>query len=75
MPFGSPNRTHCLNLIRYHGAFIENTYYHQSLSTVTQSIGKYDNFRVSPISQSLLLILTQTQYFLKVESPCSIVAL
>ena len=60
--------------MKYHGAFIENTYCHQPPSIVTQSIGIYDHFRISPICQSLLLILAQAQYPLKVESPCSVVA-
>ena len=55
-------------------SFIENTCCHQSLSTMTQSIGIYDHFRVSLIGQSLLLILTSTQYPFKVESLCSIVS-
>ena len=74
MSFGSPKRTHCLNPMRYHGAYIENSYCHQSPSTMTQSVGIYDHFKVSPIGHSLLLILAQTQYPLMVESPCSIVA-
>ena len=74
MSFGSPKGTHYLNPMRYHGASIENTYFHQPPLIVTQSIRIYDHFRVLPISQSLLLILTQTQYPLKVKSPCSIVA-
>ena len=41
---------------------------------MTQSIGIHDYFRVSPIGQSLLLILAHAQYPLKVESSCSIVA-
>ena len=65
--------TRCLNPMRYHDAFIENTYFHQPLSIVTQS-GIYEHFRVSPIGQSLFFILAQAQYLLKVESPCSIVA-
>ena len=67
-------RRHCLNPLRYLGAFIENFYCHQPPSTVTQSIGIYDHLRVSPISQSLLLILMQTQLSFKVKSSCSIVA-
>ena len=74
MSFGSPKETHFLNPMRYHGAFIENTYCHQPPSTATQSIGIYDHFRVSPIYQSLLVILAQTQYLLKVESSYNIVA-
>ena len=46
----------------------------QPPSIVTQSIGIYDHFKVSSIGQSLLLILAQAQYPLKVESPCSILA-
>ena len=38
---------HCLNLMRYHDAFIENTCCHQPPSLVTQSIGIYDHFGVS----------------------------
>ena len=49
-------------------------YYHQSSSIVTQFIGIYDHINVSSIDQSLLFILTQTQYPLKVESICNIVA-
>ena len=74
MSFGPPNGTHYLNPMRYHGASIKNTYCHQPPSIVTQSIGIYDHFMVSPIGQILLLILTQAQYALKVESPCSMVA-
>ena len=73
MSFGSFKGIHYLNLMRYHGVSIENTYYHQPPSTVTQSIEVYDHFRVSLINQSLLLILAQTQYSLKVENPCNIV--
>ena len=62
MSFGSPKGT------------LENTYYHWPLSIVTQSIWIYDHFSVSPIGQSLLLILAHAQYPLKVESPCNIVA-
>ena len=74
MSFGSPKRTHCLNPMRYHGASIENTCCHQPSLTMTQSIGIYDHFRVSPIGQNFLLILAQTQYPFKIESTCSIVA-
>ena len=67
--------TYPLNhLMGYHATSIENTYCHQPPSTVTQSIGIYDHFRVSPICQSLLLISTQSQYPLKVESSSNIVA-
>ena len=64
-PLDQP-RKHCLNLMRYHGTSIENTYCCQPSSRVTQSIGTYDHFRVSPIGQSLLLILALAQYPLKV---------
>ena len=74
MSFRSLKSIYYLNFIRYHGVSIENTYYHQSPSIVTQSIGVYNHFRVSPINQNLLLILSQTQYSLKVESSCNIVA-
>ena len=74
MSFGSPKGTHCLNPMRYHGASIENTCFHQPPSTMTEFIGVYDHFRVLPIGQNLLLKLTQTQYPLKVDSPYSIVA-
>ena len=74
MSFGSPNGVYYLNPMRYHDAYIENTYCHHPPSIVIQFIGIYDHFKVSPISQSLLLILAQTQYPLKVESPCSIVS-
>ena len=74
MSFGSSKGTHYLNPMRYHCVSIENTYCHQPPPTVTQSIGTSDHFKVLPISQSLLLILTQTQYPLKAESLCSIVA-
>ena len=74
MSFGSPKGIHYLNPMRYHGTSIEITYCHQPLSIMTQSIGIYNYFRISPISQSLLLILAQTQYPIKVESPCNIVA-
>ena len=33
--FRSPKRIHCLNPMRYHGAYIENTCCHQPPSTVT----------------------------------------
>ena len=56
MSFGSPKGAHYLNPMRYHGAFIENTYCHQPPSIVAQSIRIYDHFRVSPIGHSLLLI-------------------
>ena len=59
--------------MRDHFVSIENTCYHQLLSTMTQSIGIYDHFRVSPIGYNLLLTLAQVQYSLKVKSPCSIV--
>ena len=72
--FGSPNGTYYLNLMRYHGASIENTHCHKPQSTVTQSIRIYVHFRVPPIGQSLLLILAQAQYPLKVENPCNIIA-
>ena len=49
MTFGSPKGTLYLNTMRYHGASIKDTYCHQPPSTVTQSIGIYDHFRVSPI--------------------------
>ena len=74
MFFALSEGTHYLNPIRYHGAFIENTYCHQPPSTVTQSIRIYDHFRFSPIGQSLMLIWAEAQYPLKVEIPCSIVA-
>ena len=67
-------RGHYLNPMIYHGASIENTYFYQPPSTVNQPIGIYDHFRVSLISKSLLLIVTQAQYPLKVEIPCNIVA-
>ena len=70
----SPKGTHYLNPMRYHGASIENTCCYQHSSIVTQSIGIYDHFRVSPIGQSLLLILAQAQYPLKVENPYNLVA-
>ena len=73
MSFGSSKRTHYLNPMRYHGAFIENSYCHQLPSTMTQSIGIYDHYRASPIGPSLMFILTQTQYPLKVDSPYGIV--
>ena len=72
--FGSPKMTHYLNPMRHHGASIENNYCHQPPPIVTQFIGIYNHFRISPISQSLLLILAQTQYPLKVESSYNIVA-
>ena len=74
MSFKSPKGTHYLNFMRYHDVYIENTCCHQPPSTVTQSIGIYNHFRVSPIGQSLLSILAQTQYPFKVESLCSIIA-
>ncbi|KAJ9680388.1 hypothetical protein PVL29_019652 [Vitis rotundifolia] len=45
MSFESPKGTHCLNPMRYHGAYIENTCRYQSPSMVTQSIGIYNHFR------------------------------
>ena len=74
MSFGSPKGAHYLNPMRYHDAYIKNTHCHQHPSIVTQSLGIYDHFKVSLICQSLLLILAQTQYPLKVESTSSIVA-
>ena len=74
MTFGSPNETQYLNPMSCYGVSIENTCCHQPPSIVIQSIGLYNHFRVSPIGQSLLLILAQAQYPLKVESPHSIVA-
>ena len=65
--------THCLNPMRYHGAYIENICFYKASITMTQSIGIYDLFRVSSIGQSLLLMLALAQYPLKVESPCNIV--
>ena len=73
MLFGSPKGIHYLNPIRYHGAFIENTCCHQPPSIVTQSIRLYDHFKGLPIGQSLMLILVEAQYPLKIKSPCSIV--
>ena len=49
----SPKGPHCLNPMKYHGSSIENTCCYQPSSIV------YDHFRVSPIGQSFLLILTQ----------------
>ena len=74
MFFGLPKGTHCLNTMKYYGASIENIYCHQAPSIVTQSIGIYDPFKISPIGQRLLLILAHAQYFLKVESPSIIVS-
>ena len=71
MSFVSPKGTHRLNLMRYHGASIENTYYHQPSSIVTQSIGIYDHFKVSSIGESFLLILAQVQYYLNLERRCT----
>ena len=61
--------------MRYHGASFRNTFCHQPPSIVTQSVRIYDQLSVSPIGQILLLILTEIQYPLKVESPCNIVTL
>ena len=72
-PFRLSKGTHYLKLMRYHCVSIENTCCHKPSSIVTQSINIYDHFKVLPIGQSLLLILTHAQYALKVESPCSIV--
>ena len=58
MSFKLPKGTHHLNLMRYHSAFIENTYYHKPSSIVTQSVRMCDHIKVSPISQNLLLIST-----------------
>ena len=66
--FLSPKGTHCLNHMRYHVAFIENTCYHYPPSIVTQSIEIYDHFKVSHIGQSLILIFAHAQYPFKVES-------
>ena len=64
---GSRKGTHCLNPKRYHGAFIENTYYYWLSSIVTQYIGNilstYDFTRRS----KSLLTLAQVQYSFKVE--------
>ena len=49
--------THYLNSMRYHDASIENTYCHQPLLIMTQSIWIYDHFRVLPVGQRLMLIL------------------
>ena len=57
MFFWSLKGTHCLNIMRYHGVSIENTYYYQTASTVTQFIEIYDHVRVPPISHSILWIL------------------
>ena len=62
MSFRSSKGTHYLNQIRYHGTFIENICWHQPPSIVIQPRGICDHIKVSPISQSLLLILAQTQY-------------
>ena len=73
MSFGSPKRTHYLNPWDIMVSLLRipiSTNLHQ----VTQSIGIYDHFRVSPIGQSLQLNLAQAQYPLKVESSCNIVA-
>ena len=67
-------REHTISIMRYQGASIENIYCPQPPSILTQSIRIYDHIKVSPIGQSLLLILAQPQYPFKVESPCSIVA-
>ena len=40
---------------------------------MTKSVRMYDHFKVSLTYQSFLLSLTQIQYPLKVESPCSMV--
>ena len=40
---------------------------------MTESVRMYDHFRVSLTYQSFLLILTQIQYPVKVESLCSMV--
>ena len=58
----------------YHSASIENIFYYQPPSIVIQSIGIYDHIRDSPTSQSILLILAQTQYTFKVKSLCNRVA-
>ena len=63
-----------LFLIVYHYTSIENTYCHKPLSMVTQFISIHDHFNISFIGHSLLLILVQVQYPLKVESLCNIVA-
>ena len=44
---------------RYHGASIENICCYQPSLIVTHFLGIHGHFRVSPISQSLLLILAQ----------------
>ena len=40
------------HLMGYHATSIENTYCHQPPSTVTQSIGIYDQLTISPVTQS-----------------------
>ena len=53
--------------MRYQGGSIKNVYCYHPLSTMSQSVEMYDHN--SPIGQNFLLILAQTQYPLKVESP------
>ena len=74
MYFVLPMEIHCLNLMRYHGVFIKNTFCHLSSSIMTQSMDIYGHFKVSPMDQSLLLILVQAQLPLKIESTCNIIA-
>ena len=49
MSFGSSKGIHCFNPMKFHDPSIENTYCHQPLSIVTQSIGIYGYIKVSPI--------------------------
>ena len=64
---GSLNGTHCLNSMRYYGTFIENTYCYRLPSTMTQFVGNiWSTYDLTRRSKSLL-ILKQTQYFLKIE--------
>ena len=49
MSFGSPKGAHCLNPIKYYDVFIDNTCYYQLSSTMTQFVGIYDLFKVTPI--------------------------
>ena len=74
MSFRSLKGTHYLNLMRYHGTSIENTYCHQLSSAMTKSMGIYDHIRILSIGQSFLLTSANTQYPLKVKSLCNIVA-
>ena len=67
--------THFLNTMRYHDAYINNIFLPPT-SINSEPINKniYYHFRVSLIDQNLMLILTHTQYSLRVKNLYNIVA-